>query len=269
MNLYHGCNHGCIYCDTRSECYGIGRFDEIRYKENCLAMLEAELRQKRRPGVVSLGAASDSYNGAEETLCLTRRALRLLKKYSFGVGIPTKGALAARDADILAEMRRAAPVYVSFSITTAEDGLSRLLEPGAPASSRRFAAMAELAAAGVLVGTWLNPMLPFLTDSDENLLAVLDATAASGGRFVLCHFGMTLRTGNREYFYAALEKEPRFQGVKQRYVEAFGLQYPCASPRADQLWRVFRERCEKRKLLCRFRDVARAAGEQCPVQMRL
>jgi len=269
MNLYRGCNHGCVYCDTRSECYGIDRFDEIRYKENCLAMLETELRQKRKPGVVSLGAASDSYNASEETLSLTRRALRLLKRYSFGVGIPTKGALAARDADILAEMGRAAPVYVSFSITAAEDGLSRLLEPGAPAASRRFAAMKEIASAGVLTGTWLNPMLPFLTDSDENLLALVDETAASGGRFVLCHFGMTLRTGNREYFYAALEKEPRFLGVKQRYVEAFGLQYQCVSPRADQLWRVFRERCEQWKLLYRFRDIARAAAEQSPVQMRL
>ena len=269
MNLYRGCNHGCIYCDTRSECYGIDRFDEIRYKDNCLAMLEAELRQKRKPGVVSLGAASDSYNAAENTLGLTRQALQLLKRYSFGVGIPTKGDLVARDTDILAEMGRAAPVYVSFSITTAEDGISRLLEPGAPASSRRFAAMKELAAAGILVGTWLNPMLPFLTDSDDNLLALVDETAASGGRFALCHFGMTLRGGNREYFYAALEKEPRFQGVKQRYVNAFGLRYECASPRADRLWLIFQERCEKRKLLYRFKDIARAAGEYGPTQMKL
>jgi DNA repair photolyase len=268
MNLYRGCNHGCLYCDTRSECYRIDHFDQIRHKENCIDMLREELRQKRKPGVVALGAASDSYNAVEKELCLTRQALELLKKYSFGVGLHTKGAL-ARDGPLLAEMGRQAPTYVAFSITTVDDGLARLLEPGAPPASGRFAAMKELARAGVFTGTWMNPMVPYLTDSRENLVSVLEQTKENGGRFVLCHFGMTLRTGNREYFYAALEAEPRFRGVKERFVSAFGLDYFCPSPRAGELYAVFKETCERLGLLCSFGEVNRALLEQGPRQMTL
>ncbi len=266
LNLYRGCNHGCIYCDTRSECYRIDRFDHIRVKEGCLAMLEKELRQKKRAGVVAMGAASDPYNALEKDLGVTRQALVLLRRYGFGVGIPTKGDLALRDADVLGDMAKAAPTYVSFSITTSEDSLSRLVEPGAPPSSRRFAAMQALARAGVFTGVWLNPVLPFLTDSPQNLRTLLQTTAASGGRYAVCHFGMTLRTGNREYFYAALDREPRFAGVKQRYVRAFGLDYMCPSPEAESLVALFREECEALGLLWRFRDINQAMARACPSQ---
>jgi DNA repair photolyase len=269
MNLYRGCNHGCIYCDTRSDCYRIDRFNTVRCKENCIAMLEQELRQKRRAAMVSMGAASDPYNALESGLGLTRRALELLKRYHFGVGITTKGTLIDRDANLLAEIGKSAPVRVAFSITTAEDELSALIEPGAPSSSHRFAALAALAEAGVYAGVWINPMLPFLTDSPDNLLALLKATAECGGRFAVCHFGMTLRTGNREYFYAALDREPRFQGLKKQYAEAFGLSYVCASPQAEDLYALFKQECKRLGLSCRFEDINRAMGESCPRQMSL
>lgn len=269
LNLYRGCNHGCLYCDSRSECYHIDRFDQVRIKEHCLAMLERELRGKKRAGIVMMGAASDPYNGLEERLCLTRQALLLLKRYHFGVGIPTKGALVARDAELLAEMGKAAPAYVSFSITAAEDGLSRLLEPQAPPSSARFAAMGALARAGVFTGLWLNPVLPFLTDSQENLGALLLQTKENGGRYAICHFGMTLREGNREYFFAGLAKEPRFSGLTQRYADAFGLSYFCPSPQADALWRFFQAECQRLGLLFRFEDIAYALTQGCPEQLSM
>ena len=268
MNLYRGCNHGCIYCDTRSECYHIDRFDEIRYKQDCLHMLESELRQKRKTGVIFMGSASDSYNAAEPALCLTQRALILLKRYGFGVGITTKSDLSARDGDILTEMSKTAPTYLIFSITAAEDSLSRLLEPGAPVSSRRFAAMQALAKQGVFTGTWICPVVPFVTDHEENILSLIDQTADAGGRFVMCPLGMTLRTGNREYFYEALEGLPAFRGVKQQYVDTFGLQYQCASPRAEALWPILVERCQKKGLLYRFAEISAAIRGQCPSQLR-
>lgn len=268
-NLYRGCNHGCIYCDTRSDCYQIDRFDVVRCKENCLSLLEGELRQKKRAGVVSMGAASDPYNNREADLCLTRQALELLRKYSFGVGIPTKGDLIARDADVLADISKAAPVRISFSITTPDDRLASLLEPGAPPPSKRFQAMAALAQAGVFTGTWLNPVLPFLTDGEDTLQALLEETARHGGCYAVCHFGMTLRSGNREYFFAALEAEPAFAGMKQRYVDAFGLSYMCPSPQANRLARLFRETCRRLGLLYRFADINRAARDRCPQQLSL
>ncbi len=269
LNLYRGCNHGCIYCDTRSECYQIDRFDTLRVKENCIPMLEKELRAKKKPGIVFLGAASDGYNAIEKKLEITRQSLLLFKKYSFGVGLTTKSDLAARDAALLSAMGKVAPAYCTFSITTAEDELSRLIEPGAPVSSRRFAAMEALAGAGVFTGLWLNPVLPFLTDSQENIAALLARTAQAGGRYAVCHFGMTLRTGNREYFYSALDKHPRFRGIKQRYVDAFKLDYECPSPKAEALYAAFKEECQRLGLLYRFVDINRAMAEHCPAQLSL
>ena len=269
MNLYRGCNHGCIYCDTRSECYRIDRFDEIRYKQNCIAMLGDELRRKKRAGIVFLGSASDPYNALEEKLCITRQALELLRKYGFGIGLTTKGGLVTRDAEVLADMGKSAPTRVAFSISTADDDLAKLVEPGAPTSSERFAAMRTLAKAGVYTGVWLSPMLPFLSDNEEDMVALLEKTAAYGGRYVMCHFGMTLRTGNREYFFAALDREPRFAGVKQKYADAFGLSYMCASPNAKRLHAVFRQRCEKLKLAYSFAEINQVARAQCPQQTAL
>ena len=269
MNLYRGCNHGCIYCDTRSECYQIDRFDTVRCKENCIAMLETELRQKKQAAVISMGAASDPYNAFEAPLCITRQALELLKRYHFGVGIPTKGDLIARDADLLAAIGKSAPVRIAFSITTADDSLSRLIEPHAPISSARFAALEALAGAGVFAGVWINPMLPFLTDSAENLQTLLRRTAECGGRFAMCHFGMTLRTGNREYFFAALDRNPRFAGVKQQYASSFGLDYMCPSPDAEALESLFRAECQRLGLLYRFEDINRAMRDKCPRQMTM
>jgi len=269
LNLYRGCNHGCVYCDSRSVCYQIEDFGRVRVKRDCLAALETELRGKKQAGVVSMGAASDSYNALEQKREVTRGALALMRRYGYGVVIPTKSDLIARDADLLGEIARQRYVCAVFSITTGDAELAGFLEPGAPSPARRFAAMGKLAAAGVFTGTWINPMLPFLTDTQANVRDVLRRTADAGGRFAICHFGVTLREGDREYFYQALEANPRFAGVKAKYVAAFGLNYICPSPDAQRLCEVFDAECDRLGLLWDFASVNQAAGANQPVQTSL
>lgn len=269
LNLYRGCNHGCVYCDSRSVCYHMEDFGRVRVKRECLSALETELRGKKRAGVVSMGAASDAYNALEEKLAITRGALLLLRRYGFGVMIPTKSELIARDADVLGDIARQGYACTAFSITTADTELAAFLEPGAPAPERRFAAMGALAKAGVLTGTWMNPMLPFLTDTEANVREVLKRTADAGGRFAICHFGVTLREGDREYFYQALDANARYAGVKAKYVNAFGLSYICTSPDAARLADVFDEECDRLGLLRDFAAVNQAAAAAVPMQTSL
>ena len=256
LNLYRGCSHGCIYCDSRSVCYQLDRFDQVRLKEDALSMLRGELQRKRKPGLVSTGAMSDPYNPFEKEWKVTRGALLLLKQHGFGAGFTTKSDLAARDTDLLADIQRTAPVRACFSITCAEDALSLALEPNASPTTKRFEALEALSGAGVFAGVWLNPVLPFLTDTEENILSIVRRTRECGGRFIVCHFGMTLRTGNREYFYQALDKD--FPGLKSKYAKAFGLDYECFSPRAKELEEAFTEECCRLNLYYRFPDINRA-----------
>lgn len=264
MNLYRGCSHGCIYCDSRSACYGISRFDAVRPKADALALLEKELRGKRRTGVITMGAMSDPYNPLEERLALTRGALLLMKRYGFGAAFTTKSALCRRDADLLAEIGRSAPVCARLTVTCAEDDLCRRIEPHVSVTSERFAAMRNLAEAGVFTGTWLNPVLPCLTDTEENIRRIVQMTADSGGRFVVCFFGMTLRTGNREYYFDALQRA--FPGVREHYLREYGNAYEIPAREAEGLYGAFKDECRKQGLLWRFGDINREMMARMPVQ---
>lgn len=250
MNLYRGCSHGCVYCDARSVCYQLDSPGEVRAKANALAILREELRRKRKPGIVGLGGMSDGYNPQEAHALLTRGALELLAQYSFGIGITTKSPLVARDIDLLLRIQESAPVHVTFSITTMDDALARKIEPGVAPSSERFDAMRKIAEAGVLTGVWINPVLPFLTDGEDNMLALLEATKASGARYAHTHCGMTLREGDREYYYAALDAH--FPGLKKRYAQAYGLDYIVPAPNAEALFRLFEETCKRLDLAHTF-----------------
>ena len=267
LNLYRGCCHGCIYCDSRSVCYQLGRFEQVRVKENALPLLRDELRRKRKTGLVSTGAMSDPYNPYEEELQITRGAFMLLLQYGFGAAFTTKSALAARDAEILAAIQMKAPVRACFSITTDRDELCGKIEPHASPTSLRFQALASLSRAGVYAGVWLNPVLPFITDTDENIRNILRRTKECGGQFVVCHFGVTLRQGDREYFYQSLDRD--FPGFKAKYAAAFGLDYICPSPRAKELKKLFQEECERLGLLYRFPDINRAIFSRQSRQMSL
>lgn len=264
MNLYRGCSHGCIYCDSRSVCYQIEHFDTVRPKANALELLEQELRAKRSTGVITMGSMSDAYNPLEKELRLTRGALELIRKHRFGAAYTTKSALCARDADLLLEISRNAPVCARMTITCAEDELCRRIEPRVSVTSERFAAMSQLAQRGVFTGVWLNPLLPFLTDHEENIRRIVQMTADHGGRFVVCFFGMTLRTGNREYYFKSLERD--FPGVRAKYLARYGNAYELTVPDAERLYDAFRDECLKQGLHWRFWDINREMFSRMPVQ---
>ena len=252
MNLYRGCSHGCVYCDARSVCYHLDAPGEVRAKADALSLLREELRRKRTPGIIGLGGMSDGYNPEESHALLTWGALNLIRQYGFGIGITTKSPLVARDGDLLCDIQKNAPVHVTFSITTADDALSLLIEPGVAPSSRRFAAMRALASAGIPVGIWINPVLPFLTDGWDNLNALLHLCKECGGRYAMTYYGMTLREGNREYFYAALDRH--FPGLKQRYADTFGNNYIIPCPNARELHEAYTQECDQLGLAHTFEE---------------
>ena len=164
MNLYRGCPHGCIYCDSRSNCYHIDNFDIPKLKENALLILEQELKSKKVKGVVGIGSMSDTYNPLEKENQITRQALKLISKYNFGVSIDTKSNLILRDIDLLKEINSKNNVIIKFTITTPNDELSKIIEPNVCISSKRLKAIKELSDNGIFAGIMMNPVLPFITD---------------------------------------------------------------------------------------------------------
>lgn len=264
MNIYRGCSHGCIYCDSRSVCYQIDDFDTVRPKVNALELLNRELSGKRSTGVITMGSMSDPYNPLERELRMTRQALELIRKHRFGAAFTTKSALCARDADLLADISQHAPVCARLTITCADDELCRRIEPRVSVSLKRFSAMKTLADHGVFTGTWLNPLLPFLTDTEDNIRHIVQMTSDHGGRFVVCFFGMTLRTGNREYFFNALERD--FPGIRDQYLRQYGNAYELTVPDARRLYDAFRDECTRCHIHWRFEDINREMFAAMPVQ---
>lgn len=253
MNIYRGCSHACIYCDSRSDCYGITDFEQVRAKENAIALLADNLRRKKLKGVIGTGAMSDPYNPCEEKHQLTRQALEQIKQCGFGVAIATKSDLVTRDTELLAAIQRQMPVLVKITITCADDGLAKIIEPGAAPSSQRFAAIRALSDAGVYCGILLMPVLPFINDTTENIESIVRLAAANGARFIYPAFGVTLRDRQALYFYEKLEAH--FPGVKEKYLATFGNRYSCASPNARALWTAFKKSCDHHALLYRMPDI--------------
>ena len=253
MNLYRGCTHGCIYCDSRSECYRNPDFDHVYAKRDALTILKRELAARRKPGVVGTGAMSDPYNPHEAELFLTRGALALIADAGFGIAIMTKSDLVVRDIDVLRRIARQAPAMVMITVTCADDALCRIIEPNAPSPSRRFAAIHELSRAGILCGVLMMPILPFITDSWEQVADVVHAAAAAGARFIYPGFGVTLRGNQRAYFYEKLDAY--FPGKSARYRMSFHDAYACNSPHSRALATRFAALCRKRGLISRMDDI--------------
>ena len=261
MNLYRGCCHGCIYCDSRSACYGIEDFGRVRAKENALALLRDELRRKVRPGIVGMGSMSDPYNPFEGELQLTRHALELIDAYDCGVAAATKSDLILRDADLYQSIQAHSPVICKVTVTTADEELASKVEPRAPSPSRRLRAVEGLARAGIFCGVLLMPVLPFLEDRPEQVLEVVDRAADAGARFVYPGFGVTMRQGQREHFLRQLDLAFPDQNLSRRYLARYGNRYQCPSPRARQLWEVFTRRCQDRGLLYQMPRIISAATQ--------
>ena len=260
MNLYRGCCHGCLYCDSRSTCYQDPDFDTVKVKADALRLLRDDLARKARPALINMGAMSDPYNPFEKELLLTRHALELIGAYGCGVAAATKSDLIVRDIDLYREIAQAAPALCMLTVTTADDDLAAKVEPGAPPPSRRLAAVEDLAKVGVFTGVLLMPVLPFLEDTEENILAVVDRTADAGARFVYAAMGMTMREGQREYFLRELDLAFPGQGLGERYWKRYGTRYRCASLRARELWDLFSERCRERGLLYEMRHIISASA---------
>jgi DNA repair photolyase len=233
MNLYRGCQHRCIYCDSRSECYGIDGFDrEILVKSNAVELLRDELSRKRVRGTIGTGSMNDPYMPLERTVRQTGRALKAIVDFRFPVHVLTKSDLVLRDLGLLQDISK---VYaaVSFTITCADDALGRQLEPGAPRVSKRFAAMRDLAEAGIYTGILLMPVLPFIEDDAANIEGIVRLAADHGAKYILPSFGMTMRDRQRAYYYSRLDE--KFPGLRQRYQRRYGNDYACPVPNADEL----------------------------------
>ena len=256
MNLYRGCTHGCIYCDSRSDCYRNPDFDTVYAKADALRLVRDDLRRQTRAGVVSTGSMSDPYNPHERSEQLTRHALELLAAYGFGAAIATKSDLICRDIDVLREVQQHAPVLCKLTLTTTDDALARKIEPHAPAPSARLDALARLAQAGLPTCVLLMPVLPWITDSEDNLLTLVRRAKEAGVRYLYPSLGVTLRDRQRAYFYDRLEQT--FPDLRTRYIARYGSYYRCASPRAAQLWQALTRACDEAGLLYQMRDITRS-----------
>ena len=249
MNVYRGCSHGCIYCDSRSKCYQFTHpFEDIEVKRNAPELLEQALRSKRKKCMIGTGAMSDPYMHCEEELRLTRRCLEIILKYGFGAAVQTKSDRILRDIDLLDEINRSAKCVVQMTLTTYDDDLCKILEPNVCNTRRRIEVLEQMRERGIPTVVWLTPILPFLNDTEENITSILNECARVGVKGVIDFgMGLTLREGDREYYYAALDRH--FPGMKERYITRYGNAYELPSPNAKKLKAVFRQICREHGLL--------------------
>ena len=259
VNLYRGCCHGCLYCDSRSDCYRNPDFDRVTAKADALRILRDELARKVRPAFIAMGAMSDPYNPFEEELLLTRHALELIDAYDCGVSVDTKSDLIVRDIDLYQSIQAHSPVICKLTVTTVDEDLAAKVEPRAPSPARRLAAIRSLAQAGLFCGVLLMPVLPFLEDRPEQVLSVVDRSADAGAKFIYSGFGVTMRQGQREYFLRELDRAFPGENLSRRYLARYGDRYRCPSPRARELWEVFAARCRERGLLYQMPHIVSAA----------
>lgn len=261
MNLYRGCTHGCIYCDSRSKCYGMEHdFEDVEVKRNAPELLEAALRRKRSRRMIGTGSMCDPYLHLEERERLTRRCLEIIDRHGFGLSILTKSDLILRDLDILRSINRKTKCVVQMTLTTFDEGLCSLIEPNVCGTKRRFEVLKVMREEGIPTVVWLCPILPFLNDTEENLKGILGYCVEAKVRGVLCFgFGVTLREGDREYFYSKLDEH--FPGMKERYIRAFGNSYECSSPHNPGLMKLLRSECRAHGIMCSPDEIFAYLGE--------
>ncbi len=249
MNIYRGCTHGCIYCDSRSKCYQFTHdFEDIEVKQNAPELLEETLKRKRKRCMIGTGSMCDPYIPLEKELCLMRRCLEIIDRYGFGVTPQTKSDLILRDIDLLASINKKAKAVVQMTLTTADDELCRKIEPAVCPTSRRFEVLCACRDAGIPTVVWFSPLLPFINDTKENVEGIIDYCTRAGVKAILCFgMGLTLREGSRDYFYKALDRH--FPGLKDNYIKKYGYRYEIPSPHSRSLWQYFKELCERNNIM--------------------
>jgi len=261
MNIYRGCTHGCIYCDSRSRCYQFTHpFEDVEVKQNAPELLEKALRSKRKKCMIGTGSMSDPYMHCEEQLRLTRRCLEIINRYGFGVSIQTKSDRILQDMDLLDEINRSAKCVVQMTLTTWDDELCSILEPNVCNTKRRIEVLEMMRERGIPTIVWMTPVLPFINDTEENITAILDACVRTGVKGVMDFgMGLTLREGDREYYYAALDRH--FPGMKERYIRTYGNAYELPSPNVKELKKIFRRICEESGMMSEPDDCFRYMNE--------
>ena len=254
MNIYRGCSHGCIYCDSRSRCYQFTHpFEDIEVKQNAPELLEAALRSRRKKCMIATGSMSDPYMHCEEKLRLTRKCLEIILRYGFGATLLTKSDRVLLDMDLLEEIHRKTKCVVQMTLTTYDDDLCRIVEPNVCTTRRRIEVLEEMRHRGIPTVVWLTPILPFINDTEDNIRAILAECIRVGVKGIICFdMGLTLREGDREYYYAALDKS--FPGMKKRYIQRYVNAYALPSPRAKELMGLFWNTCRQHGLLCTPED---------------
>lgn len=243
LNIYRGCTHGCIYCDSRSRCYQFThKFEDVEVKRNAPELLEQALKSKRSRCMIGTGSMSDPYMHCETELRLTRKCLEIIHKYGFGVAVQTKSDRILEDIDLLDAINREAKCVVQMTLTTYDDDLCSILEPNVCNTKRRIEVLEEMRKRGIPTVVWLTPILPFINDTEENITAILNECVRTGVKGIICFdMGVTLREGDREYFYDALDRH--FPGLKERYIRTYGNAYNVPSPNRDKLMGIMKKIC--------------------------
>lgn len=254
MNIYRGCTHGCIYCDSRSKCYGFTHeFEDIEVKINAPQLLEKALKSKRKKCMIGTGAMCDHYLHIEENLKLTRKCLELIDQYEYGVAVQTKSTRVLRDMDLLKSINDKTKAVVQMTMTTYDETLCKILEPNVSTTKERFETLLQFKEAGIPTVVWLTPILPFINDTEENIREILEYCVEAGVKGIICFgMGVTLRDGDREYFYKALDKH--FPGIKNKYIRTYGNAYDIPSPNNEKLLEIFKEVCVKNGMIYQIKE---------------
>lgn len=249
MNLFRGCTHGCIYCDSRSKCYQMNHsFEDIEVKENSIELLEDRLKRKRKKCMIGMGSMTDPYINEELKLNYTRKALETINKYGFGLTLITKSSNIIRDLDLLKEINSKTKCVVQMTLTTYDERLCKIIEPNVSTTKERVETLIKLREAGIPAVVWMTPILPYINDTEENIRGILNYCKEAKVKGILCFgMGLTLREGNREYFYSKLDKY--FPYIKDRYIREFGNSYVINSKNNYRLMKIFRDFCENEKIM--------------------
>ena len=255
MNVYRGCQHGCIYCDTRSKCYGMTHdFEDIEIKLNAPSLLEQALRRKKQRCMIGTGSMCDPYIPLEEEWQITRQCLEIIDRYGFGLSVLTKSAHILRDLELLRHIHAQGKCVVQMTLTTYDDALCSIIEPHVSPTSERVEVLKTMRDNGIPTVVWLCPILPFINDTEENIRGILRLCTEAQVKGILCFgMGLTLRDGSREYFYAQLDRH--FPGLKQRYIAAYGNAYELPSPHQGNLMNLFRDTCRREGILYRTDEI--------------
>ncbi|MGD9604979.1 MAG: radical SAM protein [Bacilli bacterium] len=248
VNLYRGCVHNCIYCDSRSDVYKVTNFENIGVKDNAMEIFEKELSKKRKRSMIVTGSMCDPYLPIERDLKLTRKMLEIISKFRFGVSLLTKSDLILRDIDLIEKINQQFGALVCMTVTTYNDDLCLQIERNVIPTSLRFACLEQFVKRGIPTGIWMGPILPFINDNEDNITRIVNRCAEIGIKYIVVfEFGTTKRSGSEQYFYKCLDNF--FPGLKQKYINTYGNQYNCISPNASKLWEIFKNLCAKHNII--------------------